>query len=76
LFWNQSVAYESLWHLVIPPVMTLLDDYEAAYKYVVLKLFRNARKGTHGFALGAQASMDFGSQCVSLHLNSRPTLTI
>jgi hypothetical protein len=28
----QSVAYESLWHLVIPPVMTLLDDYEAPYK--------------------------------------------
>jgi len=27
-------------NLVIPPVMTLLDDYEAAYKYVVLKLFR------------------------------------
>lgn len=24
--------YEGLWHLVIPPVMTLLDDYEAAYK--------------------------------------------
>ncbi|EMD40978.1 hypothetical protein CERSUDRAFT_111551 [Gelatoporia subvermispora B] len=28
----QSSAYEKLWHLVIPPVMTLLDDFEMAYK--------------------------------------------
>ncbi|KAJ7938279.1 hypothetical protein B0H13DRAFT_2572038 [Mycena leptocephala] len=27
-----SDAYEDLWHLVIPPLMTLLDDYEARYK--------------------------------------------
>ncbi|KAI5829782.1 hypothetical protein K523DRAFT_320316 [Schizophyllum commune Tattone D] len=25
-------AYEDLWHLIIPPVMTLLDDYQSAYK--------------------------------------------
>ncbi|KAF8075967.1 hypothetical protein FPV67DRAFT_1469893 [Lyophyllum atratum] len=25
-------AYEGLWHLIIPPVMALLDDYEARYK--------------------------------------------
>lgn len=25
-------AYETSWHLIIPPVMTLLDDYEARYK--------------------------------------------
>ncbi|PPQ65475.1 hypothetical protein CVT26_000115 [Gymnopilus dilepis] len=25
-------AYESLWHLLIPPVMTLLDDFEASHK--------------------------------------------
>ncbi|KAF9485494.1 hypothetical protein BDN70DRAFT_927435 [Pholiota conissans] len=24
--------YEKIWHLVIPPTMTLLDDYEAKYK--------------------------------------------
>ncbi|KAF9468776.1 hypothetical protein BDZ94DRAFT_1244563 [Collybia nuda] len=24
--------YDNIWHLVIPPVMTLLDDYEARYK--------------------------------------------
>lgn len=24
--------YENLWHLVIPPIMTLLDDYETFYK--------------------------------------------
>ncbi|OCH95884.1 hypothetical protein OBBRIDRAFT_787731 [Obba rivulosa] len=28
----QSSAYEKLWHLVIPPVMTMLDDFEAVYK--------------------------------------------
>ncbi|KZT12651.1 uncharacterized protein LAESUDRAFT_640616 [Laetiporus sulphureus 93-53] len=27
-----SVAYEKLWHLIIPPMMTILDDYEAMYK--------------------------------------------
>ncbi|KAJ7646143.1 hypothetical protein B0H17DRAFT_1215798 [Mycena rosella] len=27
-----SAAYEELWHLVIPPIMALLDDYEARYK--------------------------------------------
>ncbi|KZT20671.1 hypothetical protein NEOLEDRAFT_1075293 [Neolentinus lepideus HHB14362 ss-1] len=25
-------AYERLWHLILPPMMTLLDDYEAPYK--------------------------------------------
>ncbi|KAL4241319.1 TTI2 family protein [Abortiporus biennis] len=25
-------VYEKLWHLIIPPVMILLDDYEAKYK--------------------------------------------
>lgn len=29
---SQSDDYESLWHLLIPPIMTLLDDYEAPYK--------------------------------------------
>ncbi|KAG6896867.1 hypothetical protein C0992_005558 [Termitomyces sp. T32_za158] len=24
--------YETLWHLIIPPVMTLLDDFETSYK--------------------------------------------
>ncbi|KAH9938718.1 uncharacterized protein B0H18DRAFT_1081270 [Fomitopsis serialis] len=28
----ESVAYEKLWHLLIPPVMTLLDDYETFYR--------------------------------------------
>ncbi|KAJ7783401.1 hypothetical protein B0H14DRAFT_2400764 [Mycena olivaceomarginata] len=28
----QSEAYEELWHLVVPPLMALLDDYEARYK--------------------------------------------
>ncbi|KDQ65047.1 hypothetical protein JAAARDRAFT_685072 [Jaapia argillacea MUCL 33604] len=28
----QAETYERVWHLVIPPVMTLLDDYEAQYK--------------------------------------------
>ncbi|KZT74537.1 hypothetical protein DAEQUDRAFT_682559 [Daedalea quercina L-15889] len=28
----ESVAYEKLWHLLIPPMMTLLDDYETSYR--------------------------------------------
>jgi hypothetical protein len=28
----QGEDYEKLWHLLIPPVMTLLDDYDAGYK--------------------------------------------
>ncbi|KAH9950053.1 hypothetical protein B0H21DRAFT_724540 [Amylocystis lapponica] len=28
----ETTSYERLWHLIIPPVMTLLDDYEAQYK--------------------------------------------
>lgn len=28
----QSDTYEELWPLIIPPVMALLDDYEARYK--------------------------------------------
>jgi hypothetical protein len=35
---DQTVAYEGLWHLVIPPVMTLLDDYEAPYKIHGIKV--------------------------------------
>ncbi|KAJ7783393.1 hypothetical protein B0H14DRAFT_3893827 [Mycena olivaceomarginata] len=30
----QSEAYEELWHLVVPPLMALLDDYEARYKFM------------------------------------------
>jgi hypothetical protein len=30
--YNEDDHYERLWHLIIPPVMTLLDDYEASYK--------------------------------------------
>ncbi|PPQ68581.1 hypothetical protein CVT25_005424 [Psilocybe cyanescens] len=28
----QENAYETMWHLLIPPIMTLLDDYEARNK--------------------------------------------
>ncbi|KAF9653060.1 hypothetical protein BDM02DRAFT_3108178 [Thelephora ganbajun] len=28
----KSLDYDRLWHLVVPPVMILLDDYEVAYK--------------------------------------------
>ncbi|PCH41573.1 hypothetical protein WOLCODRAFT_163213 [Wolfiporia cocos MD-104 SS10] len=28
----ESNLYEKLWHLIIPPVMTLLDDFEPPYK--------------------------------------------
>ncbi|KAJ7645511.1 hypothetical protein DFH06DRAFT_1211567 [Mycena polygramma] len=33
-----SNAYEDLWHLVIPPLMTLLDDYEARYKLMGVRI--------------------------------------
>ncbi|KAJ7497480.1 hypothetical protein FB451DRAFT_1211627 [Mycena latifolia] len=33
-----STAYEELWHLVIPPIMALLDDYEARYKLEGVKI--------------------------------------
>ncbi|KAJ6627433.1 hypothetical protein B0H10DRAFT_1994498 [Mycena sp. CBHHK59/15] len=33
-----SNAYEGLWHLVIPPIMALLDDYEARYKLLGINL--------------------------------------
>jgi len=29
---TQGGTYEKLWYLIIPPVMTLLDDYQAPYK--------------------------------------------
>ncbi|KAG2147983.1 hypothetical protein DEU56DRAFT_103300 [Suillus clintonianus] len=28
----ESSTYESVWHLILPPVMTFLDDFEASYK--------------------------------------------
>ncbi|KAJ7047754.1 hypothetical protein C8F04DRAFT_20951 [Mycena alexandri] len=33
-----STAYEDLWHLVIPPLMALLDDYEARYKLTGVRI--------------------------------------
>jgi Tti2 family len=37
-YFDQALAYEGLWHLIIPPVMTLLDDYEAPYKIHGIKI--------------------------------------
>ncbi|KAI0276156.1 hypothetical protein BGY98DRAFT_1090357 [Russula aff. rugulosa BPL654] len=31
-------AYERLWYLVVPPVMTLLDDFEARYKLLGIQV--------------------------------------
>ncbi|KAG0700062.1 hypothetical protein DFH29DRAFT_808042 [Suillus ampliporus] len=28
----EASTYESVWHLILPPVMTFLDDFEASYK--------------------------------------------
>jgi hypothetical protein len=46
--YNQRDAYETSWHLIIPPVMTLLDDYEAHYKLqgveIVSKMLRRVPK--------------------------------
>ena len=35
---HQGVDYERLWHLIIPPVMTYLDDYEAPYKLLGVRI--------------------------------------
>ncbi|GJE84793.1 hypothetical protein PsYK624_008690 [Phanerochaete sordida] len=32
----RPAAFEQLWHLVVPPVMTLLDDYEIKYRLLSL----------------------------------------
>jgi len=41
----KSEDYERLWHLVIPPTMTLLDDYDAGYKLqgvlIVAEMLKN-----------------------------------
>ncbi|KAF8909392.1 hypothetical protein CPB84DRAFT_1766025 [Gymnopilus junonius] len=41
-------AYESLWHLVIPPIMAFLDDFEARYKLhgiaIVQEMLRHVPK--------------------------------
>jgi len=29
---GQRDQYEKIWHLLIPPIMTMLDDYEPKYK--------------------------------------------
>jgi Tti2 family len=36
-FW-QTDAYERLWYLVVPPMMTLLDDFEAMYKLLGIRV--------------------------------------
>jgi len=35
---SQTDAYERLWYLVVPPVMTLLDDFEARYKLLGIQV--------------------------------------
>ncbi|KAF8159812.1 hypothetical protein B0H34DRAFT_655026 [Crassisporium funariophilum] len=44
----ESDAYENMWHLLIPPVMSLLDDYEAKYKLqgvvIVQEMLRHVPK--------------------------------
>lgn len=38
LFLHQNDAYERMWFLVVPPTMTLLDDYEIRYKIEGMKI--------------------------------------
>lgn len=37
-FSPQVDEYERLWYLVVPPVMTLLDDFEARYKLLGIQV--------------------------------------
>ncbi|KAF8809105.1 hypothetical protein BYT27DRAFT_7232472 [Phlegmacium glaucopus] len=45
----QSDSYEHMWHLLIPPVITLLDDYEVRFKlqgvFVVQQMLQHVPKG-------------------------------
>jgi hypothetical protein len=34
----QANTYESVWHLILPPVMTFLDDFQASYKLQGVRL--------------------------------------
>jgi len=34
----KSDSYEAIWHLLIPPVMTFIDDYQMRYKLKGVKL--------------------------------------
>lgn len=40
----QSDDYEALWPLLIPPLMTLLDDFQAPYKLHGVKIVREMLK--------------------------------
>ncbi|KAF8632025.1 hypothetical protein AX17_004968 [Amanita inopinata Kibby_2008] len=43
--------YETIWHLLIPPIMTMLDDYEAKYKLSGVKIVREVMKTVPGTLL-------------------------
>jgi Tti2 family len=61
----QGVDYERLWHLMIPPILTFLDDYEAPYKLLgvrmVSEMFKTVpkdllkRTGIDGLLLSVRA---------------------
>ncbi|KIL67237.1 hypothetical protein M378DRAFT_177394 [Amanita muscaria Koide BX008] len=44
-------CYEKIWHLLIPPIMTMLDDYEAKYKLVGIGIVREMLKTVPGYLL-------------------------
>ena len=46
----QTEMYEKLWHLIIPPLMTVMDDYEVRFKLlgvqIVSEMLRKAPADT------------------------------
>ncbi|KAF8630055.1 hypothetical protein AX15_003138 [Amanita polypyramis BW_CC] len=43
--------YERIWHLLIPPIMTMLDDYEPKYKLIGVIIVREMMKTVPGTLL-------------------------
>jgi hypothetical protein len=41
----QTGAWEKIWHLLIPPMMTLLDDFEVRWKLAGLSLVQDVIEG-------------------------------
>ncbi|KAM6495377.1 hypothetical protein JOM56_008083 [Amanita muscaria] len=49
LLW--CLKHFEIWHLLIPPITTMLDDYEAKYKLVGIGIVREMLKTVPGFLL-------------------------
>ena len=75
----QKDAYENVWHLVVPPLMALLDDYEARHKLqgvvivqeMLLHAPKDVLKRTGIGALFKQACITISPSFLHSHSNRR-----